>query len=151
MADKKYKPKYAKELLNGLRRDGLSIEECCVKWGISRGLWYVWCKRYQKFAEAAEFAETEYRAWFQGAYRAGMTGQVRMNAGMMKFAAANILEWREKAETQVVQQDQISTLNINILPSYQERLALTNDDMIADGEIVEDIQYINDNKDTDDE
>lgn len=146
MAEKKYKPRFAKELLDGMRKDGMSIEECCVHWGISRALWYVWVKKYDKFAQAAEFAETQYRAWFQGAYRAGMTGQVRMNAGMMKFAAANILEWRDKAETSVVHQDQVHTLNINVLPTYQERMALESYNDVIEGVLVESTQEEGDDK-----
>lgn len=137
MAEKKYKPSFTKQLKDGLRKEGLSIEECCDMWGISRALWYVWIKKYPKFAEAAEFAETQYRAWFQRAYRAGMTGAVKMNAGMMKFAAANILEWREKAETSVIHQEQVHTLNINVLPTYEQRLALEQSRATIEGEIVE--------------
>lgn len=134
MSESKYKPKYAKQLKNGMRANGKSIEECCVEWGVSRNLWYKWEKAHPKFREAVEMAETQYNAWFMTKYRQGMTGDVKMNAGMMVFAAKNVLGWAEKAETHVIHEEQVHRVQIERLPSYEERKALQTN--IIDAEII---------------
>ena len=66
--DTKYDPKFAEELLSGIRyKKKLSIPELCRKWRITRQTYWRWREQYQEFSDAAELAEldyaTSYRDW----------------------------------------------------------------------------------------
>lgn len=131
----KYKPRYTKQLNEGMRAGGMSIEECCVEWGISMPTWYEWIKAYPKFEQAVAVADTQYRAWLQREYRAGMTGEKKMNAGMMIFATKQALGWADKVETHTVHEEQIHTIQIEVLPTRQEIKQLNN---VIDVEVEDD-------------
>lgn len=117
----KYRPLFAKQLKNGLRKNGWSIEECCMHWNVSRGSYYYWVKNNPKFAEAADIGETHAAAYVAKEYREVMSGEKRGNAGLLVFAAKNVMGWAEKTETHVTHDEQVKTLNINILPRHNER------------------------------
>lgn len=134
MATKKYKPKFATMLKNGMRKDGMIIDECCVIWGVSRQSYSNWIKEHPKFKEAAEIAETHYNAWFARQFRLGMTGAIKMNAGMMTLAAKNILGYVEKVEVNNHYDEKVSVIKIEQLPTRAEMQALPE---VIEGEILE--------------
>jgi len=67
----KYRPKFAKELLNGLRRTCdiapgtgkeylMSIERICWRWGITLKTYWNWVNEFTSFREAHEHAEVDF-------------------------------------------------------------------------------------------
>lgn len=111
-AESKYKKKYAKELINGLRKDGLIIEEICQKWGITAPTYRNWKKEYPEFAEATEIGERDYRCWWAARYRNTAIGVEHGNAVMLNLAAKNYLGMVDKQEIHNTHEEQITTIKI---------------------------------------
>jgi len=124
----KYKPRYSKALQEGLRKDGLIIEECCLLWGITTPTWYNWIATIPKFAEAAAIAEMDYRAYFAKKFREKMNGTNKTpgNAGMLIFAAKNVMGWADKVETHTTHDDEVKIIKIEMLPSNHEIKQIEN-------------------------
>lgn len=120
----KYKPRFAKQLLEGLRKDGKSIAECCRLWGVSKDAYYDWLKVHPKFAYAASMAEMDSAAWWHQLNRDVADGSKRGNAGLIQFALKNIegINWSDKVEVNNTHEEQIHTIQIEVLPSKQQQL-----------------------------
>lgn len=129
----KYRPKFARELRDGLRKNGWSIAECCLHWKVSVGTYYNWIEAHPKFAEAATVGELDAAAWWHRLNRDVASGVEKGNAGLIQFALKNIegINWADKVEVNNTYDEQVHTLNINVLPSYDERM------LIEEGEVVE--------------
>lgn len=112
----KYKKKFTKFLMNGCRREGMSIEELCQIWGISRSTYYNWCAAHPKFAEADEIGNRDALAWLHKLNRQVMSGEVKGNAGTIIFAMKNLAGWKDKSEVSTTVSEEIRTININVLP-----------------------------------
>ena len=121
----KYRPLFAKQLKQGLRKKGWTIDECCEHWNVARGSYYYWVKNNPKFAEAAELGEVHYAAYWSRKYRAVAMGEEKGNAGLLVFGAKNVMGWAEKTETHITHDEQVKTLNINILPRHDEVKQIT--------------------------
>lgn len=115
MADTKYKKKYATELKKGLRRQGMSIEHCCEKWGISRPTYYRWIKEYTSFAEAAEIGERDFYLFWYELGMDGASGKKRVNAGVYNYVMTNLHRWSTKTESKQTHDEQIQTITINVI------------------------------------
>lgn len=131
--DCKCKPKYIKQLLNGLRRDGLSIEEVCQLWGVLPRTYYRWVELYPEFTEAHEAGARDNMIWWQQLGRRGIAGEFRLNAAAYNFTMSNLHGWNNKVVTETTAQDEIRTININVLPS-REQNALAHQPEIIDVE-----------------
>lgn len=107
----KYSKKFSKELSEGMRLQGWSIEECCYVWGISRRTYYNWLDEYSSFQEAHEIGERDYKIYWHRDYRDNMDRP----AAEKKFAAANILGWTDKKEVKKTSEDRIQTITINVI------------------------------------
>lgn len=118
---KKYKPRFAKQLADGMRKDGLSIVECCAVWKITEATYYNWKKNYPKFAEACEIGERDFKMWWAARYREGATGQAPCNAAMMNRMATNVLGWTDKVEVTNKHEEQLHTIQIEMLPARVDR------------------------------
>lgn len=110
----KYKKKFAKELNEGLRLTGLSIERCCLKWGITTKTYYNWKEEYTSFADAVEIGERDYKIFWQDAYLEGVKGNG--NAQLLKTAAANVYGWSDKKVVENKNDAQIHQVEISVLP-----------------------------------
>lgn len=135
----KYKPKYATQLRKGLCEDGKSIAEVCMLWGITEMTYKNWVERWPNFADAAEFADTQRAAYWQKLARETANGTVAGNAGVIKAAMPNIkgVGWSNTPAYEPPKQDKITTLNINVMPSYEERKALMDARNTVEGEVIE--------------
>lgn len=125
MAQKsKYKTKFAKQLRDGIRKEGLSVVELCLLWGITSATYYTWLKTIPKFAEAAEIGDMHQAAWWHQRYRAGATGQEPCNAAMMNFAMKNVdkVKWVDKSEVHTTHDEQVTTIRIEYLPQNNTRV-----------------------------
>ena len=122
VAKSKYKSKFAKQLQNGLRKDGLVIEEVCQEWGITPSTYQVWKKEIPEFAEAAETGERDYRCWWARRYRNVATGIEPGNATMMIMSAKNYLGMVDKQEVQHMHNEQITTIRIERIESQKPRI-----------------------------
>lgn len=110
----KYRPKFAKDLRNGLRKDGWTIQECCRHWKVTKTAYDGWIKTYAPFAHAHELGEQDYQCWWAERYRNTATGIEPGNAAMMNLAAKNILGFVDKQEVHNTHEEAITTLRIEV-------------------------------------
>lgn len=116
----KYKPKYARELLNGLRQDGKSIEEVCSVWGVSRGTYDAWVKTHEKFKTAHEVGELDKIAWWRKVQRDVASGVMNGNAGVINLALKNEAGYVDKQETVVRAEERLTVIKIEMLPRRED-------------------------------
>ncbi len=122
VAKSKYRKKYTKQLLNGLRKDGLSIEECCQEWGICVSTYKDWTKTHPEFAEAAKIGERDKTAWWLRMHRDVSTGVRTGNAACINFALKNEAGWVDKQEIHTSHDEQITTIRIERIESPKARI-----------------------------
>lgn len=122
MAVSKYKKKFAKQLLAGLRKDGESIVECCRLWGVSPLTYNAWIIAHKDFAHAAEIGQMDCAAWWHKKHRAVSSGEQAGNASCLNFGMKNVdsVKWADKSETHVTHDEQVRTIRIEMLPARHE-------------------------------
>lgn len=126
----KYKPKYARQLKNGLCRDGKSVEECCQEWGVTVKTYYDWIEKYPAFARGHELAAIDRRSWWERIGRLAVMGEIKTNAAIYNFTMANLHGWSNKTINENVNES-IGTININVLPApKQEEKLIEQKDVI---------------------
>lgn len=129
MPKSKYKKKYAKELLNGLRRHpdvtgtgkeyGWSISRLCYRWGITEKTYHNWRKEYKSFDEACEHGERDFLLYLEEKYDDAMYDK-DCNGGLMKFKMQNVAGYTDKKEVKSEQIQQVHTININVIPPAEK-------------------------------
>ncbi len=119
----KYDKKYGRQLMKGLRNDGMSVEEVCQLWNINRTTYYRWIEIHEEFKEAHEYGERDVMAYWHRLTRAAASGQIKANAGVICFAMKNIagIEWKDKLEVTNDGLEQIQRININVLPAPEQK------------------------------
>ncbi len=119
----KYDPKYARQLMKGLRANGSSILKVCSLWGICRTTYDRWREIHPEFAEAHEFGQRDCIIWWEDLTQAAAMGTIKANAGVLCFAMKNIegVGWQDKVEVNNVGQEQIQRININVLPPPEQK------------------------------
>lgn len=117
-AHSKYKKAFAKQLLKGLRRDGLSIEEVCQQWDIDPKTYSAWRLAHPEFEEAHRIGDRDMKAWLHKTHRAVSSGQQAGNASCLNFAMKNQAGWVDKTEVHTTHEEQVHVLRIERLPSY---------------------------------
>lgn len=128
----KYSRKYAKQLKNGLRADGKSINKVCQLWDITRTTYNYWIEHYPEFKTAAEIGQRDFCVFLEDQAMKLALGEVKGNAGMMIFALKNAegMEWKDKVETNITSDETIHRINISILPPPDQKPALPNPKVI---------------------
>lgn len=111
-SDCKYRPKFARELRNGLRAEGMSEAEVCKHFGISKNNYNQWKNSIASFAEAVEIGEIDYQSWWAKTYRQAACGEIEGNAGLLKYAATNVLGWADKSEVKSHHEEEIRIIEI---------------------------------------
>jgi hypothetical protein len=111
-ADSKYRPKYARELREGLREGGMSEAEVCKHFGISRDNYNQWRKSIKAWDDACKQGDLDYQSWWAKTYRDVASGEKEGNAGLLKYAATNVLGWAEKSETKSHHEEEIRIIEI---------------------------------------
>ena len=117
----KYRPKYARELLNGLRSDGKSIDECCANWGVTITAYNGWRKTHPKFEIAHQQGELDKTSWWRKLQRQVATGEVNGNPGVINLALKNEAGYVDKQEIHNSYDEKIETIKIELLPNRQEQ------------------------------
>ncbi len=112
-AKSKYKKKYAKELREGLRKDGKSIDEVCLHWHVSESAYQGWRKAHPEFEEAHKMGEMDKKAWWRGQQRKAAAAG---NAAVINFALKNECDYVDKQEVEHKHNEQITTIRIERLP-----------------------------------
>lgn len=112
----KYRKKYTKQLLEGLRADGKSIEECCQIWGVNTKTYNNWIEKYPEFKEAAEFGERDKRAWWNKEHRDVASGVKPGNASCLNFGMKNQADWVDKQEVHSLHEERLNIIKIEVLP-----------------------------------
>lgn len=122
MALSKYKKKFAKQLLSGLRANGESIVEVCRMWGISPLTYTAWIAAHKDFAHAAEIGQMDCASWWHQKHRAVSSGAQPGNASCLNFGMKNVdnVKWVDKSETHITHDEQIRTIRIEMLPPRNE-------------------------------
>lgn len=120
----KYKKKYAKELLDGIRyKEGLSIEKLCWRWGITEKTYHNWRAEYKSFDEAAEHGERDFKVYWYDKLVQGVADGKASNGALLKFCAQNVLGWTDKKQIQQDTPTHIGTITINqITPPNRDYL-----------------------------
>lgn len=136
----KYKRKYTKELLNGLRDDiSMSILAVCKKWGINKATYYNWIETYPEFAEAHTIGERDYHIQIEQLMIYNATGRFKGNAGVLNLMAKNMLGWKDKVEVESTGEKPLQKIEIEILQNKPalEQLDAEDHTFDADFEVVE--------------
>jgi hypothetical protein len=131
-ANSLYKRKYAKDLLNGIRKDGKSIEEVCAVWGVSDDAYHNWRKIHPEFEEAHKVGDSHKRAWWYQIQRKVASGEQTGNAAVINFALKNEAGYVDKQEVHTTHEEQIRTIKIEMLPSREDLSR-----RVIEGEILE--------------
>ncbi len=112
-SDSKYRPKFARELRNGLRENGMSEAEVCKHFGISKDNYRQWKKSIPAFAKAVEIGDIDFEAFWDREFREVATGQKEGNAGCMKVAVAHFNNYiTDKTQSNVNIDEEIRIIEI---------------------------------------
>jgi hypothetical protein len=135
----KYRSKYLRQLKKGMfEPDGrpMSKAKICAKWGISPGTFDNWAIKYPGFGKYALKQELEIACWVEDTYYNIMAGKIKGNAGTAQFAMKNMkhIEWKDKTEVTNHYDEQVSTINIQMLPPRNETKVIEHDDIKLIGE-----------------
>ena len=118
----KYRPKFAKDLRNGLRKDGKSIEEVCCLWGVTTTAYNAWIKTFPTFAEAHQIGEQDKTSWWRLVQREVASGARPGNAGVINLALKNEAGYVDKQEIEHKHDEQITTIRIEHIQPAQTRV-----------------------------
>ena len=110
----KYRPKYAKDLRNGMRKDGKSIAEVCNIWGVTKIAYDGWRKTFPTFEHAHQIGEQDKQAWWFQIQRKVASGEQAGNASIINFALKNENDYVDKSEVHNTHEEQITTLRIEV-------------------------------------
>ena len=127
----KYRKKFVKQLIEGLRQDGKSIEEVCCLWNISVVTYNAWKDKYPEFKEATEIGERDKNAWWHKTHRDVSSGVRAGNAACLNFGMKNQANWVDKQEVHTTHDERINTIRIEMLPPRTERLG--REPVVIDG------------------
>jgi transposase-like protein len=146
MADKrsKYKKKYAKQLLDGARKNGESIEELCQMWGVTRPTYYAWLQKYPEFRAAAEHGERDVIAYWNKLHRMVSQGQIKGNASCINFAMKNVqgINWADRVEVDNKQEQRINRIEVEVIQPKRLEYA-ADDDCLEQLDDITDAVYVN--------
>jgi len=117
----KYRPKFAKDLRNGLRKDGKSIEEVCSEWGVTTTAYYNWVEAHETFKTAHAIGEQDKTAWWRKLQRSVASGARRGNAGVINLALKNEANYVDKQEVHNSHEEKITTIKIEMLPPRETK------------------------------
>lgn len=116
-----YRPKFAKELREGLRyNNGWTIEQCCRHWGTTRQSYHNWKKDIKEFAVAAEIGEQDYYCYCIEKGWDMVEGRVKGNAAVYGLLMSSLHGMSAKTETKVTHEEQIKTININVIDKNKD-------------------------------
>ena len=121
-AETKYKKKFAKQLLNGMRSDGKSQEEVSRIWGITRGTYNAWRKAHPEFEHAHEIGEMDKTSWWRQLQRKVGSGESPGNAAVINLALKNEAGYVDKQEVAHTHEEQITTIRIERIESPKPRI-----------------------------
>lgn len=119
-----YKRKFAKQLIEGMRASGKTIEHCCKEWGITRKTYQKWVQQYPEFAEAADQGDQDFYIYWYELGQKGASGQQKINAGVYNFVMTNLHNWQTKTESKQTHDEQIQTININVIEGRKQPLVI---------------------------
>lgn len=122
---KVYKSEFAKELKNGLRKDHtMSIEKVCQHWGTTRSSYNNWKRDIKEFSDACEVGDQDYQvACVQVGWDLA-TGKMKGNAVVYCMLMSCLHNMSTKTESKVVHEEQIQTININVLGREKQPLVI---------------------------
>lgn len=132
--DTKYDPKFAEELLSGIRyKKKLSIPELCRKWRITRQTYWRWREQYQEFSDAAQLAELDYAAYWMELNRSICEGKIKGNAQLVALNLAHVDQVNMTQRLEIASKEEtISTININVVAARPLPLEHKTSDNIID-------------------
>ena len=120
-SDCKYRPKYSKQLREGLRSGGMTKAQCCQKWDIVEATYDNWVNTIPTFAEAVAIGDRDFKIWWEMLGQKGAMGEVKINAGVYCFVMERLNGYTSKSSVQDAVES-IGTININVLQAPQKQL-----------------------------
>lgn len=115
----KYLKRYSTELLEGLRKDGKSVVECCLVWNITDADYEDFREKHADFEYAHHIGEMDCAAWWHLNYRKlAQNG----NASALAFGMKNIemVGWQDKPDVRKEQEEPVKAITITILAPRNE-------------------------------
>ncbi len=125
---KVYKPKFAKMLKDGMRKDHrMSIEKCCQEFGCSTKSFQNWRDDIKEFREACEIADIDYKVACMDMGWDLIEGKRKGDAKTYQLFMGVFFGMSSKIESTVKHEEQIKTININVVPGRQKELPVIID------------------------
>lgn len=111
----KYLKKYANELKDGMRRDGKSMVECCLIWGITLKEYEEMLDNNEELVRANEIGDMHCASWWHLKYR---DLAEKGNASALTFGMKNIpkVSWQDKPADKAEEIEPVRAINITVLP-----------------------------------
>ena len=131
----KYRPRYARQLREGLRAQGLSVEQVCQLWKITRGTYEYWKQNNPDFEEAHEHGERDFSAFWYSIAVKQATGEMRGYPNHTQFVLERLTNIQLRREEKQREADSpVHTINIRIIepPALEHRT-----DGVIEGELLE--------------
>ncbi len=118
-----YKPRFAKELKEGLRyNNGWTIEQCCKYWGTTRTSYYDWKKDIKEFRIACEIGDQDFYNYCIEKGWDMVEGKTKGNAVVYALLMSHFHGISAKTETKISHDEQIQTININVIDNKAPKL-----------------------------
>lgn len=115
-----YNEKFTQDLLDGVRRGGMTINEVCQAWDIVRKTYYSWKELHPEFNEACEIGERDYAAFWDKLGKDGAQGLVKVDARLYLGIRGQNEGWAQKRINENRNETQIAAININVLPTREQ-------------------------------
>jgi len=107
-----------KDLLDGVRYDGTSVIECCLKWGITDSEYKAMLESSEELQRAHEIGEMHCAAWWHNNAR---ELAAKGNASVLNFALKNTIGWQDKPEIKAEEKPEpLRAVEISILPPRKD-------------------------------
>ncbi len=106
---------FTKDLLSGMRQDGLSVVECCLIWGVTDSEYNKLLESSPTLQRAHEIGEMHCAAWWHSNYRELAR---KGNASAMAFGMKNIAKvgWMDKPDIKEDEKEPVRAITISVLP-----------------------------------
>jgi hypothetical protein len=110
---------FAEELLNGLRKDGRSVVECCLQWGITDTEYEELLQNDKKLQHAHQIGEMQAASWWHFTYR---ELAAKGNASVLQMGMKNVekVGWQDRPDGKKEAPEPIKAITITVLPPREE-------------------------------
>lgn len=132
----KYDPELHPVQIVEMMKQGKTISQVCMAFGISRPTYYTWREKHEKFREASEFADTCRQAYWEEILAKGCEGKIPyFNSNAIAFnMRAQFQDYREKEP-----QNTTNNFMLSVSDEQLDRLLL---EKLKKGKLIESIKDV---------